>query len=130
MFSAVEVYAERLDDEEVAILRACANIIHQLVPEAELRYSFKVPFYHYYGMFCYLNKANGGIEVCFCRGKDLLMAYPQLELKKRKMIAGVTITTLKEIRTKELSQLIAGAALWQKEAKRKGVSFLSSKKSR
>ena len=87
MFPIIELYAEKLGDKEAEILRACANLMHRLVPEAELRNSFKIPFYHYYGMFCYFNKVKNGIEICFCRGRDLTMAFPQLELKNRKIIA-------------------------------------------
>ncbi len=68
-------------------------------------------------MFMYLNNTKQGIDVAFCRGKDLLEAFPILDLKNRSAIATVTITDKKEIMQFGLRELITTAAAWNEEAK-------------
>nr|MCU0388003.1 DUF1801 domain-containing protein [Chitinophagaceae bacterium] len=70
----VDTYIHDLPEEERLIAERIREMIFDLVPQAEERFSFRLPFYHYYGMFCYINRLKkGGIELAFCRGKDLIL---------------------------------------------------------
>ncbi len=83
----VDEYIESLPDERREIAEILRELIIENVHGIEERLSFKIPFYHYFGMFMYLNNTKDGVDVAFCRGKDLLEAFPQLELKSRAAIS-------------------------------------------
>lgn len=124
----VNAWIDALDEDRKKIAEELRDIILEHIYGVEERCSFKLPFYHYYGMFCYINKVKEGIELCFCRGKDLLIAYPELELKNRSMIAGITFSSLQPLNKQEITQLISGAAAWNKEARQSKKGFLTKKK--
>lgn len=65
--------------------------------------------------------------MCFCRGKDLITAFPQLEQKNRAAIASLTLTTLRDVHRLEVPQLILAAAEWNKEAKAMGIPMVKKK---
>ena len=114
----VDEYIEGLPDERRELAGLLRDLIIENVPGIEERLSFKIPFYHYFGMFMYLNNTKEGIDVAFCRGKDLLDAFPQLELKLRATIATVTVTSKKDISALGIRELIINAAAWNEEAKK------------
>lgn len=126
----VDDYIESLPDAKREIAEALRELIFTTLPHMEEKLSFKIPFYHYFGMFCYMNAVQDGIELVFCRGKDLVFAWPQLEQKGRAIMAGVTITHKKEIATYNLEALLIGAAAWNEEAKRLNISPLSKSKTK
>ena len=123
----VNDYIESLPDTKREIAEALRELLFTTLPHVEEKLSFKIPFYHYFGMFCYMNEVKEGIELVFCRGKDLVFAWPQLEQKGRAIMAGVTITHKKDIATYNIEALLLGAAAWNEEAKRMGISPLSKK---
>ncbi|HMP92194.1 MAG TPA: DUF1801 domain-containing protein [Phnomibacter sp.] len=107
-------YIDELDEHRRSLALALRQTILEEVPGVEERLSFKIPFYHYYGMFCYINTVKaGGVELCFTRGKDLIMAWPQLQQGNRAMVAGVHLQHLAQLQQWKIPQLIAGAAHWQ-----------------
>ncbi|HAI83297.1 MAG TPA: hypothetical protein DCL43_06500 [Chitinophagaceae bacterium] len=121
----VDVFIEQLPETEALIATHLRKLILQTVPAITEKFSFKTPFYHYHGMFCYISKLKkGGIELCFCRGKDLEDAFPQLEQRGRSIIAGVTLRQMTDIVTLEIASLIMAAAAWQAQAKQEGVPML------
>ncbi len=130
----VDEYIESLPDERRELAELLREMIIENVPGIEERLSFKVPFYHYFGMFMYLNNTKEGIDVAFCRGKDLLEAFPQLELKSRAAIATVTVTSKKDITLLGIRELIINAAAWNEEAKKLKIPMIkkaaSKKKAR
>jgi len=78
----------------------------------------------------YLNNTEEGIDVGFCRGKDLLSEFPQLELKNRAIVATVEIKNKKDIIEKRLRELIVAAAVWNEDAKRLKVPMVKRVKKR
>ncbi|MDZ4807560.1 MAG: DUF1801 domain-containing protein [Bacteroidota bacterium] len=114
----VDEYIESLPDNKREICELLREIIFENVPGIEEKVSFKIPFYHYFGMFMYLNNTKEGVDVAFCRGKDLLDEFPHLSLKNRATIATVTITTKKDIASFQVREMIVTAAAWNEEAKR------------
>jgi uncharacterized protein len=125
----VDIYIDDLPENQKAIVITLRKMLFDMVPNIQEKYSFRLPFYHYFGMFCYINKIpNNGIDFCFCRGKDLMDEFPQLLIKKRAKIAGVELYSLKDIRTKEVKEIILTAAAWNKEAKQNNIPMVSKRK--
>jgi uncharacterized protein len=126
----VDTYIESLPDAKREIAEALRELIFTNVPHVEEKLSFKIPFYHFFGMFCYMNEVKEGIDLGFCRGKDLVFAWPQLQQKGRAIMAGVTISNKKDISTLNIEGLLIGAAAWNEEAKRLNISPLSTSKTK
>lgn len=124
----VDEYIESLSDEKREIAEQLREMIITLIPNVQEKLSFKIPFYHYHGMFCYLNEVKDGIDLGLCRGKDLVDVLPQLEQGKRVMVASVILRNKKEIQTKQIEEVILTAANWQEEAKRLKISMINTKK--
>jgi uncharacterized protein len=124
----VDEYIESLPDEKREIAEQLREMILTLIPHVQEKLSFKIPFYHYHGMFCYLNEVKDGIDLGLCRGKDLIDVLPQLEQGKRVMVASVIIRSKKEIQTKQIEEVLLTAANWQEEAKRLKISMINAKK--
>lgn len=125
---AVDVYIESLPDEKARIAAQVRHMLLELVPGIEERYSFRIPFYHYFGMFAYINETKEGLDLGFCRGKDLVLAFPQLELRGRAMVASVSLRNHADIREKNLRELILQAAAWNEEARRLGKPMVKPRK--
>jgi hypothetical protein len=126
MHRSVDHYIEALPSEKQIIATAVRDII-VAVPGIEEKFSFKIPFYHYFGMLCYINNTKNGLDIGFCRGKDLVLAFPQLNMKDRAMVASIELQSVADIVTFDLVQIIHSAAAWNIEAKQNGITFLSPK---
>lgn len=124
----VDAYLESLPQPQQAIAEKLRELLFESVPGIEERFSFKLPFYHFHGMFCYLHHDKHGLHLCICRGKDLVVAFPQLEQKGRASIASVTLTAMRDIYQLEIPQLITAAADWNKEAALKKIPIIQKKK--
>lgn len=120
----VDAYIEGLPEERQKICDALRELIFEIVPGVEEKLSFKIPFYHYYGMFAYLNNTKKGVDLVFCRGKDLVELFPQLQTKNRAIAASVTIIGIQEINRMEMREMITTAANWNKEAKSLGIPMV------
>lgn len=121
-------YFDTLTGEKLKIALVIRKLILSQVPGIEERLSFNIPFYHYYGMFMYLNSVAAGIDVGFCRGKDLLECFPQLECRGRAIVASVVIENTRAVTEKNLSEIILAAAAWNKEAKEKKIRMVAPAK--
>jgi hypothetical protein len=127
---SVDEYIAGLPEDLAEICARLREIILATVPEATEKISFKIPFYHYHGMFCYLNRVKDGIDVGFLRGRDLLDIFPQLQQGNRKIVASVIVRNKADIRTLELPEIIAAAAGWNREAFLAKKSFLTVSRDR
>lgn len=128
MHALVDEYIFNLSAEQQAIAGKVRQLLLTLVPGIQEKLSFKIPFYHYYGMFCYINAIPNGIDVGFCRGKDLAGAFEHLELKGRAIVATVALHSVNDIQQKELREIIVAAALWNEEAKKQKLPMVKKKK--
>jgi hypothetical protein len=115
MIALVDRYIEALPDHKQEMAQQIRAVI-MAVPGVEEKLSFKIPFYHYFGMLCYINETKNGLDIGFCRGKDLVLAFPQLEMRDRTMVASVEVKTKADIYTFDLPQIILAAAAWNEEA--------------
>lgn len=53
---------------------------------------YKIPFYDHGTWICYLNPVRQShVELCFLKGQPLVNAYPVLDMRGRKMVAGLML---------------------------------------
>lgn len=124
----VSLYIEELPDEKKEIAETIRELIFTTVANVEERFSYKLPMYHYFGMFCYMNEVEKGMDLSFMRGKDLAYAWPQLEIRNRAIVASVIITSKKQIAQLQIEALLLNAAAWNKEAKEMKIPMVKTKK--
>lgn len=91
------------------IILSCADSI-----EEKMRYG--IPFFDYYGWFCYLSpyKKDKGVYIAFLRGFELSNEQGILEAGDRKMVKTITYTSIKDINEEVLLEIIH-EALWLNE---------------
>jgi uncharacterized protein len=126
----VDDYILNLEGQQQKIAQRLRQMLLTLVPGIQEKFSFKIPFYHYFGMFCYINAVPNGIDLGFCRGKDLVTEFSSLQMKNRAMVASVCLYSIKEIEQKEVREIIIAAALWNEEAKKKRVPMVNKRKAK
>ncbi len=126
--NAVDIYIDDLTEPQKQIVTKVRALIFELVPNVQEKFSYKLPFYHYFGIFCFINKIHNGIDVCFCRGQDLLPEFPELLVKKRKLVASIELFSIKDIVEKKVKEIIITAAIWNKEAKQNNISIFKKNK--
>ena len=124
---AVDDYIAGLPEDRTRLCEQVRELILRTVPGITEKLSFKIPFYHYHGMFCYLNNIPEGIDIGFMRGRDLIELFPQLEQRNRKIVASLVIRNAKDITRLELPEIIATAAKWNEEAAQLKKPFLTVK---
>jgi hypothetical protein len=130
MLQLVDEYIDNLQENQQGIAEQVRRLLLSLVPGIQEKLSFKIPFYHYFGMFCYINAIPNGIVLGFCRGKDLAGEFSSLECKGRAIVASVSLFSLKDIKQKEVREIIVAAACWNEEAKKKKIPMVKKRKSR
>ena len=126
----VDNYIHNLPEDLQEIAESIRQILFRTIPDIQETFSFKVPFYKYFGMFCYMTTMGkkNQLHLSFLRGKDLVAMYPQLEQKGRVMAASICFASPKDFNKEEIKELITTAAIWQKEAYEQGEGFLQKKK--
>jgi uncharacterized protein len=130
MVKTVDSYIDGLPAGEAIVVESLRELILLLVPGAQEKLSFKIPFYHYFGMFCYINRTRGGIDLGFCRGKDLVEEFPQLLLKERAIVATVCIKTKKDIVRLQVREIVVAAAIWNETAKKNKIPMVKRSRGR
>jgi hypothetical protein len=120
----VDAFIETLPEEKAKLAALLREIILSSVPGIQEKLSFKIPFYHYFGMFCYINPTKEGIDLGLCRGKDLVEEFPRLHLKNRAIVATLPISHVKDFEQLRVRELITAAAVWNEEAKRMKIPIV------
>jgi hypothetical protein len=128
MSPLVDAYIDNLSETQQAIAEQVRRLLTSLVPGIQEKLSFKIPFYHYFGMFCYINVIPNGIDLGFCRGKDITGEFPSLEGKGRAIVASVSLYAVSDIDKKEVREIIVAAALWNAEARKKKIPMVKKRK--
>jgi hypothetical protein len=123
----VDAYLFTLTETQQIIANRLRLLLFELVPEIQEKLSFKIPFYHYFGMFCYINAIPNGIDLGFCRGNDFVQEFPHLESRNRAIVASVSLYSLKDINEKDVRAIIVAAALWNEEAKKKKIPMVKKR---
>ncbi len=125
----IDSWIEALPESLIETAHKARELIFETVNGVEERYSFKLPFYHYFGMFCFLtyNRKLKALDVTFIRGKDLIEIFPQLELRDRATAASIVLRQPGDISRLQLQEVLATAAAWQQEAKQLNIPFMKKK---
>lgn len=93
-----------------SILLHIEATLRRLLPEVELRYSYKIPFFYLQGKpFCYLNVTKGYVDLGFWHAAHLTKHLDKLETKGRKVMKSLRYQSLEAIDQKVLEEVIADA---------------------
>ena len=85
-------------------------IIEQTIPDAELKYKWKVPFY-YVGSrpICYLNQSKDYVDVGFWNAANLTINLDHMTTAGRKMMKSMRYKSLEEINDQILIEILQNA---------------------
>lgn len=73
-------------------------LIEAAIPDLELLYKWKLPFYYYHGKpFCYLNVSKGYVDVGFWGGTHLSEFDQYLVSENRKVMKSLRYFSIEEI---------------------------------
>lgn len=119
MHSSVERYIEEAGEAHQKILRTIRRLILSLSPKIEERFSYKVPFYHYYGALCYLSISKNKVYMGFIKGSQLVDESGLLTQGSRKMIAVVHFENNKPIPYEIIRTLLIQSMVLAEEKNKK-----------
>ncbi len=107
--SDVEDFILQFSGNQQAILEYFHQLFtNELQLTDKLRY--KIPFYYGKSWICYLNPKKGEkIELAFLRGNELSNVQGLLSNKGRKMVSGIEFTSVAEIPTDAINEIIQEA---------------------
>ncbi|MES2776100.1 MAG: DUF1801 domain-containing protein [Bacteroidota bacterium] len=118
----IESLPEQLNETALRV----RELVFETVHGVEEKYSYKLPFYHYFGMFCYFtyNKKLKALDITFMRGKDLTEIFPQLEMRGRAIGGSIVLYKPTDINRLKLQEVLVTAAAWQREARQLKIPFV------
>jgi len=80
------------------------------IPEAELKYKYKVPFFYVNGRpFCYLNQSKNYVDVGFWNAAHLTVHTELMVTEGRKVIKSLRYTSLEQIQDRVLKEVLLDA---------------------
>lgn len=86
-----------------------ATIEHTL-PELDLKYKYKIPFYYFKGKpYCYLNQTKNYVDLAFWGGNFISCYQDHLVTENRKMIKSLRYFSLEEIDSNVLIAILENA---------------------
>jgi hypothetical protein len=81
-----------------SILMHLQSVIEHTVPEVELKFKYKIPFYHLHGKpYCYLNQAKDYVDLGFWNAVHLTVHLEYMTTTGRKMMRSLRYRSLEEI---------------------------------
>jgi len=75
-------------------------VVEKTIPELELKYKYKIPFYYLNGKpFCYFNASHKKqfVDIGFCRGNQIEIYKEYLVSENRKKMTSLRYTSLAKI---------------------------------
>jgi hypothetical protein len=102
---STEHFIENQEPHIQAILWRLHDILMSSHPKIKAKISFNTPFFKAKHDFCYFGKIHkkNGVELCFLRGVELSNEQGLLDAKGRRIISGVMIKDLEDLKLKEQS---------------------------
>ena len=76
------------------------KIVETTIPEVELLYKYRIPFYYYKKRpLCFLNASHKKqfVDICFVRGNQITIHQDLLVTEKRKVMASLRYKSVEEI---------------------------------
>ena len=87
-------------------------LVERTIPELELKYKYKIPFYYLNGKpFCYFNASHKKqfVDVGFCKGNQIEIHKEYLVAEKRKKMTSLRYTNLEEVDAQILIEVLKDA---------------------
>ncbi len=84
-------------------------IVESSIPEIELLYKYRIPFYYYKKRpFCFLNASHKKqfVDICFVRGNKITIHQDLLVTEKRKKMSSLRYKWIEEINDVVLIEVI------------------------
>jgi len=73
-------------------------VIEKIIPEAALKYKYKIPFYYINNKpFCYLNVTKGYVDLGFWKGNQIQIHHDYLVTENRKMMVSLRYWKLEDV---------------------------------
>lgn len=92
------------------ILLHLQSVIEQTIPDVDLKYKYRVPFYYLNGKpFCYLNQAKDYVDLGFWNAAHLTTHLEFMTTAGRKMMRSLRYTSLQEINHTVLTEVLMNA---------------------
>lgn len=93
-----------------SILLHLQLVIEQTIPDADLKFKWKVPFYYVGNRpICYLNQSKDYVDVGFSNASNLTVNLEHLTSAGRKMMKSMRYRTIEEIDHKILVEILQNA---------------------
>ncbi len=85
-------------------------VVEHTLPEAELLYKYRIPFFYLFGKpCCYLNHSKDYVDVGFWDAAHLTLYQEHMVTEGRKMMKSLRYKTLEEINDKVLVAILKNA---------------------
>ena len=95
-----ETYILNQPEPYRSILLHLQVIVETTIPEVELLYKYRIPFYYYKKRpFCFLNASHKKqfVDICFVRGNQITIHQDLLVTEKRKKMASLRYKSIEDI---------------------------------
>ena len=93
-----------------SILLYLQTVIEGTVPQVELKYKYKLPFYYLTGRpYCYLNQSKDYIDLGFWNAAHLSVHLDQMTTTGRKIMKSLRYRSLEEIDSVVLTEVLLDA---------------------
>ncbi len=93
-----------------SILLYLQAIIESTLPELDLKYKYKIPFYYLKDKpYCYLNQTKKYVDLAFWDGKSINCYQEHLVTENRKMIKSLRYFSLEEMDSEVLVAVLKDA---------------------
>lgn len=114
--NATEEYIISQPEHLQPLFKKLRSVVLHAADSIDEKIRFGIPFFDYYGWFCYLSpyKKDRGVYIAFLRGFELSNEQGILEAGDRKMVKTITYTYVKDIEEQVLTEIIQ-EALWLNE---------------
>jgi hypothetical protein len=106
----IDDYIQNQEPPAMEILKKLNSILLSCASQMEVRLTYNIPFYYYFGRLYYLNPKDIGVDLGFCRGA-LLSDHPLLGRKELKEVRIIHFESLQKITKEELQPIIFEAII-------------------
>ncbi|MGB6153422.1 MAG: DUF1801 domain-containing protein [Pricia sp.] len=93
-----------------SILLHLQSVVERTIPETELKYKYRIPFYYLEGRpFCYLNQSKDYVDLGFWNAAHLTLHLEHMTTAGRKVMRSLRYKTLAEIDDRILMEVLEDA---------------------
>ena len=93
-----------------SILLHLQSVIEQTVPEVDLKFKYRIPFYYLEGRpYCYLNQSKNYVDLGFWNAAHLKVHLEHMTTGGRKIMRSLRYTSLEEIDHTILEEVLKDA---------------------